>query len=264
MIHILEKGRYLLVDNEGYIIPDVEEDYIVPPWADAVQFVVDELKQQSGISSCYVWGSVPRGQALLNESDLNFICITEADLSGVNHWLFNEMAIRFPFVNGIEIKSVGYTQLYLDTDGLGRPYYQMILKTQALHLFGEDVTQKIFPFKPGVEMLGYVLHLKDEYQVFKKQIIEDKKIGAEVSSNKWFFKRIVRSMGEIAMLKNQLYSRDLFLCFKSFAEVYPQHESMAYRVLKNSITGEEDVDKFEAFLVFIESELSSSLSQMNI
>ncbi len=73
MIEIQKHGAVLHTDPDGYLIPDVSLDNIVPPWDEAVDFIKNAYIGHLGESlhSVYIRGSVARGLAVEGISDLD-------------------------------------------------------------------------------------------------------------------------------------------------------------------------------------------------
>ena len=66
-------GRYLSLDEVGYVKPDVAAHRIGEIWKPLVAFVREVLMNRNGVSSVYLRGSIARGLAIENVSDVDFI-----------------------------------------------------------------------------------------------------------------------------------------------------------------------------------------------
>ena len=77
MIEPRRIGRFLTVDQFGHVQPDVAVDRIGDPWRTVVEFVVRSLMQRKGVRSVYIRGSIPRGLAIENVSDADFMYFSE-------------------------------------------------------------------------------------------------------------------------------------------------------------------------------------------
>ena len=71
-------GRFLIVDNFGYVKPDVTIDLVDNTWKPLVDFVTRCLMKRQGVRSVYIRGSIPRGLAIENVSDADFIYFSES------------------------------------------------------------------------------------------------------------------------------------------------------------------------------------------
>jgi hypothetical protein len=79
-------GRYLSLDENGYVISDVAADRVGAVWQPLVTFVRDALMERKGVRSVYLRGSIPRGLAMENVSDADFICPTPTSTRPMPSW----------------------------------------------------------------------------------------------------------------------------------------------------------------------------------
>lgn len=83
-------GQYLATDSNGFVVPDVAWSNIREPWKSVVDFVVSELSGLTSIKSVYIRGSVPRGLAIPDVSDIDFLYITDEKHEGLEDALAKE------------------------------------------------------------------------------------------------------------------------------------------------------------------------------
>ena len=83
MIEPQRIGRFLTTDRSGYVQPDVSADRIGPNWKPLVKLVTQSLMQRSGVRAIYLRGSIPRGLAVENLSDADFIYCSETDFGEI-------------------------------------------------------------------------------------------------------------------------------------------------------------------------------------
>jgi hypothetical protein len=263
-------GRFLSVDRLGYVQPDVAVDRIGSRWKPLVDFVTRSLMKRTDIRSIYLRGSIPRGLAIENLSDADFIYISESNFDHVDAVLEQAAKANFPFVQSLKLLRLGRTELDKVHHPQRRPYFHMLLKTQSLFLAGDDIAKDIEPFKPGPEMISHVFWLADEFRKtlilaprVSSRVEEAQKAVVERSAWQWISKRIVRSGFEITIDKNNRFTRDLYLCYESFAVSYPRLSDQMYRVLINSLNGNENPNMHEGLVTFLAKE-SVRLSGLNV
>ena len=77
MNEVTKNGTFLDVDEHGNLISDAAFDKIVSPWREAVDYARQLEIQRLGdrLHSLYLRGSVPRGAALLDRSDLDLFAV---------------------------------------------------------------------------------------------------------------------------------------------------------------------------------------------
>lgn len=83
MTKILPLGKLFSTNQNGFIINDCHPNKILPPWTSLVQ----ELRQtclqtwSSRLQALYLRGSVPRGLAILNCSDLDSFALLSGEIT---------------------------------------------------------------------------------------------------------------------------------------------------------------------------------------
>lgn len=229
-------GRYLVTDEDGFLLPDVAKHYISAGWQALINQVIDfiEKNESDNIVSVYLRGSVPRGLAIDFVSDLDLILIgknPQEELDEKTISFKKEMAMQFPFCNGIEweIDDVVIFQKKLDD-----PVYSYIaktLKTQALHLWGVDFAKDLPKVRPGKEMVMHAYHFEDDWRRFHQKMATQLVQDRIDSLNLWMGKRIMRTAFELASLKRPLFTRDIYFCYELAAEEYPEIKTSLYDVM---------------------------------
>lgn len=228
MIQPQRLGRFLSVDEFGYVKPDVAVDRIEKIWQPVVAFVSDALMNRRGVRSVYLRGSIPRGLAIENVSDADFVYLSEANFESDDAELGRAAESRFPFVKGLELSRLDWGTLQRVHRPQRRPYFQMLLKTQCLFIAGEDIARDIAPFKLGAEMVSHVFSLQREFSRLPSLLEEGRKTGVEQAMHQWFSRRIARSGFEVTMDRGDRFTRDLYLCYEQFAQFYPDRADQMY------------------------------------
>jgi hypothetical protein len=247
-------GRYLSVDEYGYVRPDVAADRVGTVWKPLVAFVSDSLMGRNSVGSVYLRGSIARGLAIENVSDADFIYVCESNFDLADAELEQEVKAKFPFVTGLELSRLDRATLNRVRPRQARPYFHMLLKTQCLFLAGDDVAKDLAPFKIGADMVSHVFLLQAEFSRFPGLLAVGRKSGEEQAMNQWLSKRIVRSGFEITMDRNDCFTRDLYLCYEQFARFYPGRSEHMFRVLENCLNGTESPLQYAPLVAFLTSE----------
>ena len=94
------------------------------------------------VRSVYVRGSIPRGLAIENVSDADFIYFSEVNFDSADADLEEAAKTAFPFVTELKLfrlNRAGFDKIHPPQK---RPYFHMLLKTQSLFLAGEDITRE--------------------------------------------------------------------------------------------------------------------------
>jgi len=251
MIQPQRIGRFLGVDQFGYVQPDVAIDLVAEAWKPLIAFVTDALMKRQGVGSVYLRGSIPRGLAVENVSDADFIYCSEINFDAADADLEKAAQADFPFVNGVEIFRLDRAQLDRVHHPKQRPYFHMLLKTQGLFLAGEDVTKAIEPFKIGPDMVSHVFFLASEFSNLPRLLERGRRTGSERATRQWFSRRIVRSGFEVTMNRTDRFTRDLYLCYEQFAAFYPDRSKQMFGVLLNCLNGGESPLQYEELVAFL-------------
>jgi hypothetical protein len=254
MIQPQRIGRFIGVDEFGYVKPDVAIDHIGAIWKPLVSFVTDALMNRPGVRAVYLRGSIPRGLAIENISDADFIYLSDADFDWADAVLGQALEAKFPFVRGFEFQRIDRATFAKIYPPQQRPFFHMLLKTQCLFLAGDDITRDIEPFRIGLEMVSHAFMLLDDFSRLEKWLQEGRRRGAEQVWRQWFSRRIVRSGFEVTMDRRNRFTRDLYLCFEQFSEFYPDHSEQMFRVLANCLNGGESPFQFGELVAFLSRE----------
>lgn len=254
MIQPQRIGRFLSVDECGYVKPDVAIDRIGAVWKPPVAFVRDALMSRQGVRSVYLRGSIARGLAIENVSDADFIYLSDTDYELADVELEQAVEARFAFVKGLELSRLDRATFDKIRPPQRRPYFHMLLKTQCLFLAGDDVARNIAPFRIGLDMVSHVFSLQSEFVRLPRLLEEGRKSGAGQSMRRWFSRRIVRSGFEVTMDRTNRFTRDLYLCYEQFAGFYPDRSAQMYRVLINCLDGGESPLQYAELVAFLSGE----------
>jgi hypothetical protein len=205
-------GHLMRTDSEGYLINECNWDSIQLPWLTLVESLRSICIETLGdrLHSLYLRGSVPRGQAILNISDLDSIVIIQ---EGITHELTAKiMAIEeqlekpYRFCHKVEIIPISYSNVQ-------QSHWQAILQTQGLCIYGEDLRSQFPQFKPNLDLVSHAFHLEEDLavtQVRLRQIPANSSNWESVVKQKcrWINKRIVRTGFELVMQKENAF-RDM-------------------------------------------------------
>jgi predicted nucleotidyltransferase len=270
MIEPRRIGRFLATDRAGYVQPDVAVDLIGSVWRPLVDFVVGALMNRDGVRAVYLRGSIPRGLAIENFSDADFIYLSDTDFDRADSVVEETAKAKFPIVSDLKLFRLTRSNFAKIHHPQQRPYFHMLIKTQSLFLAGDDLAKHIEPFRIGSEMVSHVFALENEFAKSQRwlanlpaSIPNEHKNTAERSVRRWIFKRIVRSGFEVTMNRTEHFTRDLYLCYEQFAKFYPEHAKQMYQVLVNCLNGDHGAAKCGELVHFLTGEGLRLLADKN-
>jgi hypothetical protein len=261
MIEPRRIGRFLVTDRLGYVQPDVSIDLIGRVWRPLVDFVVSALMNRNGVRAVYLRGSIPRGLAVENVSDADFIYFADTDFERADSIVEETAKANFPILSELKLFRLDRAKFDKIYHPQRRPYFHMLIKTQSLFLAGDDVTKHIEAFRIGPEMVSHVFALANEFAKTQQWLLNlpnfmpnEQKQTIERSVRRWISKRIVRAGFEVTMNRTDHFTRDLYLCYEQFAMLYPKYANEMYQVLANCLNGNHSAAKYGDLVQFLTDE----------
>ena len=236
-IEIKEIGSYFDVDSDGYIINPASHKKIQEKWSPAINSVIDLYKNEFGekLKTVYVRGSVAKGKAIENVSDLDtFAYIHLEKESFPKGWTeeFRESFQKeYPFINGVDIM---LKPVSIESQG-------MILLNQSLCVFGEE--SGVSKIKVGKNLILHAPNLQKRFNMFY-EFKENRKHKVNEECE-WQMKGILRTSLEMLIEKSGKYSRDLYPCYKLFSAYYPEKEAEMQNVLHLALNPTNKIEEIE-------------------
>ena len=261
MIKIQKHGAVLSTDKDGYLIPDVSLDKIVPPWDEAVNFIKEAYIKHLGecLHSVYIRGSIARGLAVEGISDLDSFAILRGNPPKKKNELdwtkkvSEQYMERFPFSARPEIWFNREAAFLKNLKG----YWWLKLGAVCIH--GEN----LIPCIPAVKLETLATNLEFQRDYISKIVREfhqDVKNADQEHTKKYcqgICKEFLRAGMVLVMSRAKVFSRDLYYCYELFAKFYPQEEATMRQALEYALNPTESK---EILLPFVKR-LSEFLSQ---
>jgi len=230
-------GGYLGIDRDGFIVGEASAAKFQEKWKPAIEEVIAAYLENFGdkLVSVYVRGSVARGAAIDEISDLDTRAIVSIPKEQIDvKWgkEFNkEITKKYPFIKGVQISASTPEQAVNRKMGL-----HVILKTQAVCVYGKDITESIPGIKPNQEAAQHFRNIQNELQTTIDFLGNGK--GTNVQNKdrcSWIMKRVLRTGFELVMEREQKYTRDLYPCYESFTKYYAEKKDSMYKTLELAI-----------------------------
>lgn len=242
-VQIRRIGSYLSVDDRGYIQSQATAANITGDWLMASQLLVKAYVETWGeaIHSVYIRGSLAKGLAVAGVSDIDsFAVLAPEQVQTAFYETFGNWAQEvestiqkaFPFVAGVELGLETFESVH-ERDNI----YAFIIKTEAACVYGPDLTERIAPFQLNPDVAFQTRYFERHLEQFQTEYpgeSEADKPGYLV----WLMRRFLRLGMELVMVDQQRYTRDLYLCYESFAEHYPEQAAPMYRALELAVNPE--------------------------
>ncbi|MBL1176737.1 hypothetical protein [Pantanalinema sp. GBBB05] len=241
MRQIQKLGSCMATDADGYLINECRWEQIQPPWLKLVADLRDACVSQWGdrLHSLYLRGSVPRGLAIPEISDLDSIAILQdepgAESAAAIRLLQTELTRRHPFCSKVEVVLLSLTDMQSSTS-----LWAAIVQTQGLCIYGDDLRSQLPRCKPGMALISHAFDLADDLadtQAYLRQLPSyhpqlDTWIKTRCS---WLARRMVRTGFELVMTSEGTFTRDLYPCYESFSRYFPAQEPLMRKALELAI-----------------------------
>jgi len=248
-------GTYLATDDQGYLIRDPTLGNFQLKWKKVVDECVEIYQQVIGdaLHSIYVRGSVARGTAIDKVSDIDFMIVIKNEVALENKEAWHKILcdsrskiiISNPFITDIEMPIQSLSWLHNSQS-------KLFIKYQSVCVLGEDVINSL----PGVHISKAYIHAH-KFEKNLDQLKSRLSRGAHLQDHcRWIMKRTVRIGQEIIAVRENRFTRDLYLCWQSFSHWYPEKSDAMYKVLELAINPTDDpeyirevLDPMKGFLV---------------
>ena len=236
-VEILPKGSYFQTDKEGFLVNPASPEKLQSEWRPAIDDAIEAYKNQYGdkLKNVYVRGSVAKGEAVKGISDLDTFAYVDMPQDEITYnWArsaIEEMVQKYPFIEGFELRA----------DALSEAPQDFLMLNQSMCVYGEPV--EISKLRPGKEMVAHARALG--HRLERARIFLQKDVAAKEIQEKcvWVMKTILRVGFEITMERSGTYTRDLYPCYKTFSEYYPEKEPQMRQVLDYALNPISDKEK---------------------
>ena len=215
-------GGFFPLDIQGNIINPTRRELIPISWHATLLAILQIYQAHFGgnLQSLWIRGSLARGLARVAWSDLDVFGLIKADTpirwSSLPLSDEEEKKLR-------ELLPIGFQQVPLEmmysTFNLSvvdqMPRIGMLLKTQSLCWWGEDLNPDLPKYRPGKAMMLHHRWLAEDWEGFQssKELHQADYQG--------FIKTLIRTAFELVMERLGKYTPDLYWCVQAFTQYYP-------------------------------------------
>lgn len=242
MIEIKPQGSYFETDSEGFLINPTSMEKLQSKWKGVVDDVIGHYKEKYGerLTHVYVRGSVAKGEAIEDVSDVDTFAYVDIPKDEIKHGLHTEKADalkkKYPFVDDIEYGVEPTPKEIIGSDAL--------MLNQSLCVFGTPL--KVPKLKPGKDTILHVPNIHERVKYLDEFFSKEQPPEEIESACVWIMKGLLRSGCELVMERSGKYTRDLYRCYELFAEYYPEKKEDMYEVLDLALNPIQDVKRIKS------------------
>lgn len=219
------------------------------------------------IHSIYIRGSAARGKQIDYLSDLDTVALVDGDGVGIDGRWGRELGglqSSYPFINGFEVIHKPKAPI-MDVKKVGSRF-SMLTQYRCINGVSilPSITEKFYPDTDLASILvgGFSEDLARSLRMYPIRLLENPDTKLDYS---WGMKRFLRSGMYLVMPSLKRMSKDLYLCYEDFAEIYPAKKDEMYKCLEiaviqeNSYTHSEIMALLESFGGWLKTEIKEKL-----
>ena len=242
-MEIKKIGQVYKFDKNNYLIAKQYKKNIQSKWLKVMKDFIKSIDKQH-IHSIYLRGSVITGEAVDHVSDIDFVVLT-SDLPK-NCWakpskfkkelipIRERMMKDYSFIYNVDVSKPNY---YLNIDLTN----QFMIKHHSVCIYGDNIQKDILKFKRNEFPIIFpeldlpLIAAKKEFDKNKKKIM------------RYVAKNIIRAAFELVhkISHKDVWTRDLYPCYKFFSEHYPKGEEQMRNCLELAISPTEELSDLE-------------------
>lgn len=253
MSRIRPLGRFWPLDEEGFLANDAAHWKIASPFSSVVEEARVACLEAPGIRSFYVRGTVARGEAIQEISDLDCLAVLErspttVELSRMENRA-EEIGYRNSCVSGVTLELVDLAEIGFSSGPLRFSELGLQLVTQGLCLAGRDDTSALPRYRPGVLVANNdVCQIRSDIQEALRAVEQDRSPKNVEYWCRRISKNVVRTGLSLTLPDGGRYARDLYPCYRAFSEMYPEAEANMKLAVASILSLTTDAGQVKDFL----------------
>jgi len=241
-IEIEPKGSYFQIDENGFLINPTSLEKIQEEWKPVVDDIVEAYKSHFGekLKNVYIRGSVAKGEAIKNISDVDSFSYIDLPRDSIDtEWkeeARSKIEKKYPFIEGAELMCRPFAIAHMN----------IVFLNQSVCVYGESIA--VPKVKPGKDMMFHIPNLESRAVLLEEKFQKADSEESIKSACVWFAKDMLRTGFELTMERSQKYTRDLYRCYETFAEYYPEKEPEMREVLDLALNPTADKKKIKEIM----------------
>ncbi|OEF85979.1 nucleotidyltransferase domain-containing protein [Vibrio splendidus] len=236
------------LDEDGFIQNLYSPKNITPGFQEVVTAVIDSLlKELPGqIEGIYLYGSIPRGTAIIGRSDLDVSILLATPVGQKEKEVFNLLSDTipkaYPQVSKLDIDPGFLRDVLKPTE---KYHWQFWLKHCCCCIWGKDLSTEFPLYKPSIEIAQA---LNGDLSTFLEQMSQSFKTMTDADATKVIGKKLVRAAYYFVAETDGSWYTDLSQCASVAKRYYPNQSDdieLAYQYALGNL-----ISKTEAFELY--------------
>lgn len=241
---LINIGKYFETDKEGYLVSKVAYNSIQTDWRPAINDFLKYIKNsyKENVHSVYLRGSVATGTSIKGVSDIDFFVLTKKPIllkDKLKIWKSADLLNKkYTFITRFDVGFYTYDQILKKRE-------RALIKLTSVCILGENLMNCIPDLRPGKDVSVTLPGLEKEIVSILNLETED--IDSEENKRRcvWIMKRLVRAGFELVSERANCFTRDLYKCYLSFSQYYPEKSREMKRVILLAINPSSELEKIK-------------------
>lgn len=225
-------GRFYRTDLDGNLINECDLASVKSPFLSDVERlkalclrVIDPIH----FHSFYLRGSVPRGLASPEYSDIDSFVILNCDSSTCGYY---QAIVRKACGSiGRKIDFLAFT--LCDVSALPEWELAFVMKVHSLCVYGSDLIPSITDYPPSQKIVAGCANIAEEVERARNIMVKQPESAAWAC--RWIGRRLVRAGLAICIDRDKRYSPDLWPCYCVFRDWYSNRSKDMLHALELSV-----------------------------
>ncbi len=230
-------GGFFPMDKDGFIVNPTSKDKIMDHWINIISDIIEQYRNKytNEVHSIYLRGSVAQGLDIEKISDLDMFALIYDKNNNYISWknvswtkqFQKKLYMKYQLQSQIDLGYSTYTPNINKMD----LKIQMLLKTQSLCVWGQDIIPKIQEFKPGEEMIINLRWIESDLNNTLQKLQSTDNSETIKKLCKTIMKIIVRSGFELVIQREAKFTNHLYQCYETFSKYYPDKKKSMHKAL---------------------------------
>ncbi|CAK2369043.1 Nucleotidyltransferase [Vibrio crassostreae] len=234
------------LDREGFIQNLYSPKNIAPEFQDVVNAVIDSLLRglPNQIDGIYLYGSVPRGTAIVGHSDLDVSIVLATPVGQREEEVFKRLSDTipkaYPQVSKLDIDPGFLSEILQPNEEF---HWQFWLKHCCCCIWGNDLSAEFPRYKPSIEIAQA---LNGDLSTFLEEMTPSFESMSDANVAKVIGKKLVRAAYYFVTEKDGSWYSDLSQCAAVAKRYYPNLDDdieLAHQYALGQLTSQGEVFK---------------------